>query len=51
MDGGEETDVVCTEGGERGREGGQWEGPVSHRPETRIEDQHSELPLTIKVTL
>ena len=51
MDGCEESDIVSAERGEGGWEGGEWEGPVSHWPEAGIEDQHSQLTLTVKITL
>lgn len=51
MDSREKPNIVSTKRGERRRKGGQWEGPVSHWPETRIEDQHTKLTLTVQVTL
>ena len=51
MDGCEKSDIVSTERGERGREGGEWEGPVPHWPEAGVKDQHSKLTLTVKITL
>ena len=51
MDGREETYVVCTEAGERERQSGDGQGGVPHWPEARVQDQHTELPLAIEVTL
>ena len=51
MDGREEPDIVSTERGEGGRQGGKWEGPVSHWPEAGVKDQYSKLTLTVKITL